>query len=143
MVATTRNSQDGDASGTLPAPSHDPPKQLTSSGRLIIFLIFPFCVGTFGLFSAYLRQSTDPDHKMKIERDFALPFTMALILIAIIGFQTSGYTTKPQSLVKWPKVRKEKKIRHVHLVKGQDPKEVVAAEDKAGVKNLTVDKKKD
>lgn len=146
-TSETRKSRQGDASGTLPAPPKralsDRPKHLTSIGKLAVFLIFPFCVGMFGLFSSYLQQRSEPDRKMRFERDFALPFTMTLLLITILGLQTRGYTTKPQPLMKWPKVRKEKKIRHLHVVKGQNPNGVVAAEDKEGAKKIAVSGKKD
>lgn len=53
---------------------------------------------------------------------------MTLLLILVVGFQTSQFTKKPDPLVKWPKVLKEKKVRHVHVVRGQDPNDAVAAE---------------
>ncbi|KAL3918817.1 MAG: hypothetical protein SGILL_004058 [Bacillariaceae sp.] len=95
-------------------------KQFTSLGKLVVFLVFPVFVGILGLLATYLDKS-DPDRKLRIERDFALPFSITLLLTVVIGFQTNGYTTKPKPLVRWPKVKKQQKVRHVHVVKGQDP----------------------
>jgi hypothetical protein len=111
------------------APGNQPPstefpttkvKSFTFVGKVLVVLVFPFCVGVLGLLATYLDKS-NADQKMRIERDFALPFAVTLLLTVVIGFQTNGFTTKPQPLVLWPKVRKQKKVRHVHVVKGQDP----------------------
>ncbi|KAG7361642.1 hypothetical protein IV203_036743 [Nitzschia inconspicua] len=119
------------------------PRKLTFWGKVTVFLVFPFCVGLFGLFSAFLEQRSESGRKMRIERDFALPFTMSLLLIVVVGFQTSQFTSNPKPLVKWPKIRKERKVRHVHVVKGQDPNAAVAAENERGEVAKSVEKKND
>jgi hypothetical protein len=126
-----------------PAEEVERPKKLTTLGKMTIYLFFPLCVGLSGLLAAFFQQQSDPNHRMRIERDFALPFAMSMLLIMIVSFQTSHFTAKPQPLVKWPKVRKERKVRHVHVVKGQDPNAAAAAEDKEKAENGGEDKKND
>ena len=101
-------------------PTDQTRKSLTFPGKIMVFFVFPVFVGMLGLLANYLDKS-DPDRKLRIERDFALPFSITLLLTIVVGFQTSGFATKPQPLVRWPKVRKHQKVRHVYCVKGQDP----------------------
>ncbi len=66
----------------------------------------------------YLAQYSDSDRKLSIEADFGLPFMLTLLLVVVIGFQTSGYSTgKVEPLVHWPKVKKTRKVTHKHVVK--------------------------
>mmetsp|Transcript_9367 Transcript_9367/g.19654 ORF Transcript_9367/g.19654 Transcript_9367/m.19654 type:complete len:112 (+) Transcript_9367:120-455(+) len=93
----------------------------TTLSKLLLFLGLPMLAGIFGLYAAYLKQFKEPDRKLSIEADFGLPFTIALLLVVVIGFQTNGYTTSQRKpLVNWPKVKKTRKITHKHVVKGVD-----------------------
>lgn len=90
----------------------------TTTAKLLIFLCLPTLAGVFGLYSAYLRQYDNPDRKMTIEADFGLPFMLTLLLVLVVGFQTSGYgTNQVKPLIRWPKVKKTRKIIHKHVVK--------------------------
>lgn len=90
----------------------------TTLSKIILFLFLPTLAGLLGLYTAYLKQYKDPDSKMSIEADFGLPFMLTLLLVIVIGFQTSGYSsTQLKPLVKWPKVKKTRKITHKHVVK--------------------------
>lgn len=84
---------------------------LTFLGKLGIFLGFPFLVGIMGLYLGYLSSLKDPERKMDLDKDFIMPFLLALAMVAIIGMQTNGYsTTEVKPLVKWPKVKRVKKF---------------------------------
>mmetsp|Transcript_28242 Transcript_28242/g.76534 ORF Transcript_28242/g.76534 Transcript_28242/m.76534 type:complete len:114 (-) Transcript_28242:1397-1738(-) len=103
----------------------------TTLGKVFIFLVLPTCAGIFGLYAAYLKQVKEPDRKLTIEADFGLPFMLTLLLVVIVGFQTGGYSTSEvKPLVRWPKVKKTRKIIHKHVVKGEDDDIADVADDK-------------
>jgi hypothetical protein len=102
----------------------------TLMGRIVIFLLFPTLVGVLGLYMGYLGKRDDPDRDLSFDTDFALPFTLALSMCIVISFQTGGFTSsKPKSLVKWPKVKKRRKVVHKYVVKGQNEGEKTADND--------------
>ena len=121
--ASEAKSSSPEAVSELPKEKH-----LTFTGKIAIFLLLPLSMGLLGMITVYIDNTND--RKLRLERDFALPFSITLLLAVVIGFQTSGYTTKPQPRVRWPKVRKQKKVRHVHVVKGQN-----VEDDQADKKN--------
>ena len=92
---------------------------VTTLSKCIIFILLPTLAGMMGLYAAYLtNKHQDPDRKLSIEGDFGLPFMLTLLLVVIIGFQTGGYSSSQvKPLVKWPKVKKTRKIIHKHVVK--------------------------
>jgi hypothetical protein len=93
----------------------------TTLSKFFIFLLLPTLAGMMGLYAAYLKQFKDPDTKLTIEADFGLPFMLTLLLVVIIGFQTSGYaSSQVKPLVSWPKVKKTRKITHKHVVKSHN-----------------------
>jgi hypothetical protein len=111
---------------TPPEPDAEPEKRKGMSffGRMIIFLVFPTIVGICGLYMGYIASRNDPNREMSFDVDFALPFTLAVVMAVVIGFQTRGYTGKPEPLVLWPKVRKRRKIIHKHVVIGENGEEI-------------------
>jgi hypothetical protein len=122
------------------------PQGMSFFGRMIIFLVFPFIMGICGLYMGFIASQNDPNRIMSFDVDFALPFTLALSMAVVIGFQTRGYTEKPAPLVLWPKVRKRKTITHKHVVIGENGEEIEMKgddepEEKAEEK--TTEKKKD
>ena len=93
---------------------------MTFCGKLVIFLIFPLVVGMMGLWMAYLATLDDPTKKIRIEADFVFPFMLTLLLVLVVGYQTGGFTSsKPKPALQWPKVQKQRKVIHKHVVKGQ------------------------
>jgi len=93
----------------------------TTFAKLLIFLGLPTLAGLIGLYAAYLGRFQSPDKELAIEADFGLPFMLTLMLVVVIGFQTSGYATdKVKPLVAWPKVKKTRKVIHKHVVKNDD-----------------------
>lgn len=93
----------------------------TTLAKVCIFLVLPMGAGILGLYSAYLKQFSEPDRKLTIEADFGLPFMLTLLLVVVVGFQTNGYnTSKVNPLIRWPKVKRTRKFIHKHVVKGQD-----------------------
>lgn len=89
--------------------------------KLMIFLGLPTLVGLIGLYMGYLAQYGDPDRPMSIEADFGLPFMLTLLLVVVLAFQTRGYTKdKVEPLVKWPKVKRTRKVIHKHVVKNDE-----------------------
>jgi len=115
-----QHAQQDEALRTSPdSSSQGPPLSLL--GKALIFLLFPLLVGLGGLFVGYMESiGENPKREMNFENDFMFPFALALALGTVIGFQTRGFsTTQPAPLVPWPKVKKEKKIVHKYIVKGQ------------------------
>jgi hypothetical protein len=85
----------------------------TYVGRFVVFIVFPLATGLAGLYVAYLETIREPERRVRLERDFALPFLLALAMVAVIGFQTNNFTAdKFQPLVQWPKVKRVKKYVH-------------------------------
>ncbi|KAL3918915.1 MAG: hypothetical protein SGILL_004016 [Bacillariaceae sp.] len=107
---------DSDVTTSISSSTTRRRKQPTALGKFVVYLVFPLIAGMLGLVAVYL-DSSNVEKKMRIERDFALPFSIALLLAVVIGFQTSGYTSKPQPLVRMPRVQKVQTVRQVHTVK--------------------------
>lgn len=102
----------------------------TTLSKVLIFLLIPTLAGMFGLYAAYLTSLRDSERKMTIEADFGLPFMLTLLLVVVIGFQTSGYkSSEVKPLVRWPKVKKRRKITHKHVVKSDDGDDADDADD--------------
>jgi hypothetical protein len=103
-------------------------KGLTGFGRVVLFLVFPFLVGTSGLYAGYIRKMGDPSKKIDFDNDFVFPFLLALTMVLVIGFNTGGFTSKKaKPLVAWPKVRRRKKVIHKRVIVDDD--ELQAKED--------------
>jgi len=86
-------------------------KGVTFLGKVFVFVIFPVTVGVIGLYTSYLETRRMPDKTLSFDRDFMVPFLLALAMSVVIGIQTGGFSsTKVKPLVAWPKVRKVKKI---------------------------------
>mmetsp|Transcript_23448 Transcript_23448/g.34608 ORF Transcript_23448/g.34608 Transcript_23448/m.34608 type:complete len:144 (-) Transcript_23448:1192-1623(-) len=84
---------------------------LTNFGRFLLFLGFPFVMGMFGFYAAYLSSLYNPERQMNFDNDFILPFLLTLAMVLVIGFQTGGFTgKKAKPIVSWPKVRRKKKV---------------------------------
>lgn len=90
------------------------------AGRFTVFFLFPLVVGCISLLVGLIEKRRNPDHELNVDRDFMYPFMLALCLTLVIGFQTRGFAKdKPDSLVAWPKVKKQRKVVHKHVVKGK------------------------
>lgn len=88
-------------------------------GRFLLFVGFPIAVGVLALYFSYLQTFKNADHEISLDQDFILPCFLGLAFIVVIGFQTGGFREKKlRPLVKWPKVRRVKKI--VHRVKKKE-----------------------
>lgn len=84
---------------------------LTAVGRITLFIGFPFCVGSSGLYMAYLRTVANPEKKIDFDNDFIFPFLLALTMVLVVGFQTGGFVSKKaKPLVAWPQVKRRKKV---------------------------------
>ena len=95
---------------------------LTWTGKLTLFVVFPTAIGLLGLYTGHLQKRDDPNEELSFDTDFAYPFILALALVIVVGWKTSGFqSTKPKPFVAWPKVKKRQKIVHKHVVKGQHP----------------------
>ena len=91
----------------------------TLIGKLLLFVGFPLAIGVLALYFSYLQTLRGKGHEISLDQDFILPFLLALAFVVIIGFQTGGFREKSiRPLVKWPKVRRVKKI--VHKVKKKE-----------------------
>jgi len=100
--------------------SSTPTKGLTAFGRFSLFVVFPFSIGSFGLFTGYLRTRKDPDKKLDIDTDFIFPSLLALLMVVVVGFQTNNFQGKAKPLVLWPKVKRKKKIVHKTVIVDDD-----------------------
>ncbi|CAJ1899501.1 unnamed protein product [Cylindrotheca closterium] len=86
--------------------------------------VFPCIVGGISLTIAIIEQRRNSDYELNIDRDFMYPFVLALCLTMVVGFQTKGFTKdKPEPLVSWPKVKKQRKVVHKYVVKGKEEEE--------------------
>lgn len=96
-------------------------RRMSLFGKMLIFLLFPTLMGFAGLYIGYLETSREnADRELSFDQDFALPFALALGLALAIFLQTGGFSLmKPKPLISWPKVKKRKKVIHMHVVKGQ------------------------
>lgn len=105
-------------------PSPTRPSGLTTFGRILLFIAFPFLVGIAGLYVGYLRSFADPTRKIDLDSDFIFPFLLALTMVLVIGFQTSGFTTSDvKPLVVWPKVKRRKKVIHKRVIVDDEEEE--------------------
>ena len=101
------------------------PEGLTVLGKIGIFLAFPLLVGLTGMYFAYLEQRKNPEREMNMDQDFVMPFLLALAMVIVIGFQTSGYRSREvQPLIHWPKVKRVKRVVHRKNGKIISPNEV-------------------
>jgi hypothetical protein len=86
-------------------------KGLTLLGKLGVFIGFPLIIGLVGLYTSFLEIAKNKERELSFDRDFVLPFLLALAMVSVIGFQTGGYSqNEVQPLVSWPKVKRVKKI---------------------------------
>lgn len=91
------------------------PKGLTLVGKITLFLGIPTAAGCLGLLFAYFypqgsTTSSSNDNPINFDRDFMFPFTLTLATVIAIGFQTNGFTGEKKPLIKWPQVKKTRKI---------------------------------
>ena len=122
-LAARRAGQEGEAAAAAATEARG--KGLTTIGKISLFLGLPTLVGFAGLVMGYLASKEDPERKLAIEVDFAMPFMLTLTLVIVVGMQTQGYTKdKVEPILQWPKTKKQRKIIHKHVVKGQDPNSV-------------------
>jgi len=97
---------------------------LTVVGRVAVFLLFPTAVGLLGLYVAWVESRRKKDKQLSLDRDFVLPFLLALAFVFVIGLQTGGFRTgKAEPLIAWPKVKRVKKVVVVKKPKGERIKE--------------------
>lgn len=88
-------------------------KSMTITSRFFLFVLAPTAAGFLGLSASYFNSKFGRDNPGPIDfdRDFILPFLIALVLICVVSIQTqnfASYEAKP--LVSWPKVVKKKKV---------------------------------
>ena len=84
---------------------------ISIAGKITVFVLFPMLAGLSGLFASYLRSINGSNQQVSIDRDFVLPFLLALAFSVVVGFQTSNFRTKNMNpIVSWPKVRRIKKV---------------------------------
>ena len=108
----------------------------TLISKLALFLLLPTLAGLLGLYTAYLAQYSEPNRKLAIEKDFGMPFTLTLLLVVVIGFQTRGFSTnKVQPMVQWPKVKRTRKVIHKHVVKNEEGNDDDGEEKEEAKKN--------
>jgi hypothetical protein len=107
-------------------------KGLTFLGKLSVYIGFPLTVGVSGLIFASIEHAQNPQSReIVVEKDFILPFLLALTLVIVLGIQSSNFSGRPEPLIKWPKVRKVKKIVY-HNKKGEiiDPPQINGQQSK-------------
>ena len=119
MAPQTRQRQAADNANTTDpadtAATNEPPKGLSTVGKLAVFFGFPVTMGMLGLYLSYLETLRRPEKELSLDQDFVMPFLLALAMVVVIGIQTAGYTTsKVQPLVAWPKVKRVKRVKHVY-----------------------------
>ena len=67
-----------------------------------------------------IEKRRNPEYDLNIDRDFMYPFMLALCLTMVVFVQTRGFTKdKPEAVLSWPKVKKQKRVVHKYVVKGQ------------------------
>mmetsp|Transcript_40404 Transcript_40404/g.41048 ORF Transcript_40404/g.41048 Transcript_40404/m.41048 type:complete len:108 (-) Transcript_40404:637-960(-) len=81
----------------------------------MLFLVFPSAIGSLGVLAAYLNlganASASAQSPINLDRDFIYPFTLTLVAVIVVGFQTNGYTTTERKpLLEWPKAVRTKTI---------------------------------
>lgn len=91
-------------------------KGLSLLGKILVVVVFPTLMGCIGLYFGYLESKREDakHHEISFERDFVMPFLLALALVILIGFQTRGFTTnKVEPIIQWPATRtKKQKVIH-------------------------------
>lgn len=101
QVATTANNAEDDSRIQTPKSG------MTAVAGCSVFLAFPLVIGLFGLYIAYL----DGQREISIDQDFVMPFLLAAAVSAVIYMQTRGFASREvEPLVKWPKVKRVKKV---------------------------------
>lgn len=66
-------------------------------------------------------SSGEPQHVVDFDRDFVTPFLLALALVVVVGFQTSGFSNADaKGAFAWPKARKVQRIRRERVVVDDD-----------------------
>jgi hypothetical protein len=117
---------------------------MTVASRLVLFFVFPLCVGSTGLLASHLQYKFGKDPvPMNFDRDFVYPFLITVVLVVVVSIQTgnfSSYNAKP--LVSWPKIVKKQKITRKTVIVDDDGNVI---EDEDILKNLkpAKDKKDD
>mmetsp|Transcript_5859 Transcript_5859/g.7394 ORF Transcript_5859/g.7394 Transcript_5859/m.7394 type:complete len:172 (+) Transcript_5859:39-554(+) len=117
---------------SLNAESHSTVRNglgLTLKGRLALFILFPILMGCVGLLMAYARSEVKDEEgnvkKINFDRDFIFPFLLALALVIVVGFQTSGFSQKEiKPLVHWPKVKRKRKIVYKQVIIDDEGNEI-------------------
>jgi hypothetical protein len=90
------------------APAQPPSalKGATRSGLFAVFFAFPLIMGLFGLGLAYLEKTRNEERPISFDRDFGLPFGMAVVLSLIVALRTSRFQKPMQPLISLPSIRK-------------------------------------
>ena len=86
-------------------------------------------MGFCGMFISYLSHVAEGKADARLidfDKDFVFPFMLTLVLICIVGFQTSGFTrNEPKPFIAWPKVRRKRKVIHRRVIVDADGNERV------------------
>lgn len=81
-------------------------------------MIFPITMGVLGLYMAHLNRD---QRQMSFDKDFMMPFLLALGMVVVVYIQTNGFKRKKvQPLLHWPKVQRVKKVVHRHRNGGEE-----------------------
>jgi hypothetical protein len=119
----------GDETEEEPDTSPPPPPGMSFVARILVFLAFPLFIGLAGLVLGYLMTFHDKSRKVDFDNDFVFPFLMALVLVMVLSIQTKGFTGSMAPLVRWPKVRRRKKIIRKRVIVDDDGNEISPKED--------------
>mmetsp|Transcript_11890 Transcript_11890/g.21150 ORF Transcript_11890/g.21150 Transcript_11890/m.21150 type:complete len:150 (+) Transcript_11890:273-722(+) len=118
-----QNNTNNDTTPTTPA-------KMSLLARFLIFLFIPCFTGLSGYGISHLQSlrnsssssSGEPQHVVDFDRDFVTPFLLALALVVVVGFQTSGFSNGDarKGAFSWPKARKVQRIRRERVVVDDD-----------------------
>lgn len=98
-MASTEEGQDGGGGGG---------GGISLRNKFLVFVVFPTCMGAAGLYLPYLDKDK---RETSFDKDFAMPFLLALAMVVVIYVQTNGFRQKEANpILKWPKVKRVKKV---------------------------------
>lgn len=93
--------------------------------RTLTYIGFPLLVGIAGLYVGYIQTLENPKTKVDFDRDFLVPFVLALALVVVISIQTKAFTKKEITpLIQRPTVRRKKKIIRKRIIVDDDGNEI-------------------
>lgn len=115
-------------------------KSMTITSRFFLFVLAPTSAGFLGLSASYFSSKfgrDDPD-PIDFDRDFILPFLIALVLICVVSIQTQNFTSyEAKPLVSWPKVVKKKKVVRKTVIVDDDGNAIEEKETQNLLKTLS------